>query len=83
MTKTEKIVDFYTDIFGNEINVYEEIPRYTVGYEGYLFYGDTDGWNEHNIDLWEDAIAIYYAYGDMIYIRDNEYGVTFSHGNWN
>lgn len=82
MINTDKVVGFYTDVFGNEIDEYEQKAKYTVWYEGYLFDGDTDGYNEHDIDNWKDAIAIYHAYGDMIHIRDNEYGVTFDYGDW-
>ena len=83
MISGEKVVGFYNDAFGNEIDVYEQIHKYTVWYEGYLFCGDADGYNEHGYDKWEDAIALYDAYGDMIHITDNEYGVTFEYGEWN
>lgn len=82
MINTDKVVGFYTDVFGNEIDEYEQKAKYTVWYEGYLFEGDTDGYNEHDIDRWEDAIALFHTYGDMIHIRDNEYDVTFSNGDW-
>ena len=72
MISTDKVVGFYTDVFGNEVDEYEQIERYTVYYEGYLFEGDTDGYNEHGYDKFEDAIALYHAYGDMIHIKDNE-----------
>ena len=61
---------------------YEQIKRYTVWYLGYLFDGDTIGYNEHGYDKFEDAIALYHTYGDMIHITDNEYGVTFDYGEW-
>ena len=83
MINTNKVIGSYTDVFGNEINEYEQIERYTVWYEGYLFEGDSDGLNEHGYDKWEDAIALYVAYGDMIRIRDNRYDVTFEYGEWN
>ena len=82
MINTNKVIGSYVDIFGNEINEYEQIERYTVWYEGYLFEGDSDGLNEHGYDKWEDAIALYVAYGDMIRIRDNRYDVTFEYGEW-
>ena len=56
--------------------------RYTVMYEGYLFVGDTDGLNTHDYDRWDDVQSLIYAYGDIIEVRDNEYGVTWSHGEW-
>lgn len=83
MINTNKVIGSYIDVFGNEINVYEQIERYTVWYEGHLFEGDSDGLNEHGYDKWEDAIALYVAYGDMIRIRDNRYDVTFEYGEWN
>lgn len=82
MINTNKVIGFYTDVFGNEIDEYEQKAKYTVWYEGYLFDGDSDGINEHDIDKWEDAIALYYAYGNMIHIKDNEYGVSFDYGEW-
>ena len=83
MINTNKVIGSYIDVFGNEINEYEQIERYTVWYEGHLFEGDSDGLNEHGYDKWEDAIALYVAYGDMIRIRDNRYDVTFEYGEWN
>lgn len=59
------------------------MKRYTVWYEDHLFEGDTDGYNEHSYDRFEDAIALYNAYGDMIHIRDNHYLVNFEYGEWN
>lgn len=53
MVDTEKVVGFYTDVFGNEIDEYEQIENFTVFYEGYLFYGDAEGYNEHNYEKWE------------------------------
>ena len=82
MVNTDKVIGFYTDVFGNEVDEYEQIERYTVWYEGYLFDGDTDGYNEHGYDKFEDAITLYDAYGDMIHIKDNEYGVSFDYGEW-
>lgn len=83
MINTDKVIGFYTDVFGNEIDEYEQKARYTVCYEGYLFEGDTDGLNEHDYDRFEDAIALYDAYGDMIHIKDNLYDVSFDYGECN
>ena len=84
MVSTGKVIGFYTDIFGDEIYEYEQIEQYTVCYKGHLFEGDTDGYNFHNYDRWEDAIELYYAYPDLhISIKDNEYDVTFEDGEWN
>ena len=83
MINTSKVIGFYTDVFGNEIDEYEQKAKYTVWYEGYLFEGDSDGINEYDTDSWEKAIALYYAYGNMIHIKDNEYGVSFDNGEWN
>ena len=82
MVDTEKVIGFYTDVFGNEIDEYEQIKNFTVFYEGCLFDSDNDGWNEHGYDHFEDAIALYHAYGDMIHIRDNRYEITFEYGEW-
>ena len=83
MINTEKVIGFYTDAWGNEIDVYEQTERYTVWYEGQLFEGDKAGYNEHGFDRWEEAIALYHTYGDIIHIRDNEYGCSFDNGEWN
>ena len=84
MVNTERVIGFYTDCFGNEIDEYEQIERYTVVYKGHLFDGDTDGWNTFNTDNWDEAIGMYHAYANYteMYIKDNEYGVTFD-GDWN
>lgn len=82
MIDTEKVVGFYTDVFGNEIDEYEQIERYSIRYEGHLFEGDSNGFNERGIDKWEDAIAIYHAYPDIVSIHDNKYGCTFANGEW-
>ena len=37
MVNTDKVVGFYTDVFGNEIDEYEQIERYTVYYKGHIF----------------------------------------------
>lgn len=34
-------------------------------------------------NVFEDAIALYHAYGDIIHIKDNEYDVSFDYGDWN
>ena len=83
MIETEKIINTYIDSYDNEIDEYKQIKRYTVWYEGYLFDGDTEGYNKHNYDKFEDAIALYIQYGDMIHIKDNEYDVVYEYGNWN
>lgn len=85
MINTEKVIGFYTDCFGNEIDEYEEIERYTLCYKGYIFEGDGDGWNSHNYDRWEDVKSVYDFYRDEsngMYIEDNQYGVTFKDGDW-
>ena len=83
MINTDKVIGFYTDVFGNEIDEYEQIERYTVSYYGYIFEGDNAGYNEHRYDNFDDAIALYNIYGDMIQIKDNEYNVVFNAGEWN
>lgn len=82
MIDTNKIIGFYTDVFGNEIDIYEQTEKYSICYTGIIFYGDSDGYNEHGYDRWEDVISIYYAYPNIT-IRDNEYGTTFHDGEWN
>lgn len=77
------VVGYYTDMWGNEIDEYEQICKYTVWYEGYLFDGDKEnGYNEHDYDRWDDVKGLINAYGDMIHVRDNEYGLSFDYGEW-
>ena len=56
--------------------------RYTIIYEGYLFYGDSDGLNFHDCDRWDEVNSLMNAYGDFITVKDNEYGVTWANGEW-
>ncbi len=84
MVNTNNITGFYTDAFGNEVDEYEQIEKYTVWYKGCLFDGDTAGYNKFNTDNWNDAIGFYNAYGigTEVFIKDNEYDVTFADGDW-
>lgn len=82
MVNTECVTGFYTDVFGNEVDEYEQIERYSVCYNGPIFHGDGDGYNEFGTDRLEDAMAIYHAYPDRVSIRDNEYGLRFADGEW-
>lgn len=82
MVNTERVVDFYTDCFGNEIDVYEQIENFTVFYEGKIFVDDSDGYNEHGHDSFADAMWFYEVYGDMIHIRDNRCGGIYEYGEW-
>ena len=84
MISTDRVIGFYTDVFGREIDEYEQIERYTVCYKGHIFDGDTDGYNTFKTDSWDDAIRFYNTYGNNteVYIKDNEYDVTFSDGDW-
>lgn len=85
MVNTEKVIGFYTDVFGNEIDEYEQIERYTVWYKDCIFEGDKDGWNSAGFDNWKDAYSFYQSFGVPFngYIQDNEYGCTFANGEWN
>lgn len=57
--------------------------RYTVIYEGYLFVGDKmNGFNRHDYDRWEDVQWLMAAYGDIITVDDNEYGISWTKGEW-
>ena len=56
--------------------------RYTVSYEGHIFEGDSDGYNSHGYDRWDDAQSLIYAYGDVIRVDDNYYGCTWEKGEW-
>ena len=58
------------------------MSRYTVSYEGYLFFGDNDGLNFHDYDRWDEVQSLMNAYGDIITVHDNEYGVTWKDGEW-
>ena len=81
MVNTDKVIGFYTDVFGNEIDEYEQIEKYTVCYEGYYFVGDSDGWNSVNYDDFDKAMELY-RHIPGAYIKDNEYGVIFENDEW-
>lgn len=56
--------------------------RYAVGYDGYLFYGDSDGFNRHEVDNFAEAMDIYNAYPEIVTVYDNYYDVSFANGEW-
>lgn len=60
--------------------------EYKVTYKGYLFYGDTDGWNTHIIHgSWDEIAGLINAYGnydDLELSVTNEYGATWYKGEW-
>jgi hypothetical protein len=56
--------------------------RYTVIYEGVLFYGDSDGLNFHDYDRWDEVSSLMNAHDDFITVKDNEYCVTWANGEW-
>lgn len=60
----------------------EEPSRYTVVYDGYLFEGDKETNNRHDTDDWDWVCSLIDAYGDVIVVEDNYYGVTFAKGEW-
>lgn len=79
----DHVVGFYTDMWGNEIDEYEQVYKYTVWYKGYIFVDDKeDDFNEHGYDRWDDVQELIDAYGDMIHVIDNEYCVSFDNGEW-
>lgn len=87
MVSTEKVVGFYVDVFGNEVDEYEQVHKYSVWYNACIFEGDKEkGWNSADFDRWEDAYSFYESFGSIHfngYIQDNEYGCTFANGEWN
>jgi hypothetical protein len=82
MIQTNKVIGFYTDVFGVEHDEYELVERYTVRYKGFYFEGDkTQGWNSVNCDSFEEAMEIYnHIPGSSI--KDNEYDVILENGEW-
>ena len=65
----------------------EEVPmRYTVSYEGFLFYGDSEGINSCDYDRWEDVQSLIDFYGTVeglnFEVKDNWYDVIWSNGEW-
>ena len=56
--------------------------KYTVMYDGCIFFGDSDGLNMHDYDDFEEVNELIDHYGDMIIVKDNEYGVTWMNGAW-
>lgn len=61
---------------------WELVPRFTVAYDGYLFDGDADGLNVHELDSWDEVRGIIDAYGDTVEVTDRELEITWSHGAW-
>lgn len=60
--------------------------KYTISYNGYLFYGDNDGLNFHDYENWNDVQFIINAYGYEpsleLEVKDNEYQVVWKNGEW-
>ena len=60
--------------------------RYSVFYKGCLFYGDRNELNTFETDSWKevaDFLNAYDKYKELdIYVKDNEYQVTFYKGEW-
>ena len=58
---------------------YEPEFKYTITYEGALFEGDSDGYNEHYTDSWNECVSLLNAYGDDVRIRiyDNKYNAVY------
>ena len=77
---------YYDEWLGQDVEV-EECERYTVGYNGCYYSDDSDGWNSHDYNCWEDAIAEYNALRSVVvpdvYLKDNEYCVTLQDDEWN
>lgn len=77
--------------FSDEDRAFGELPpceiedepmKYTVRYEGVLFHGDSDGWNHYETNSHDEAFTIANNYPDVVYVDDNEYGVTYHNGEW-
>lgn len=74
---TDRVVDSYVDVFGNEIDVYEEVCRYVVGWE------ECGEWVKHECKNERDAWDLYYAHeNDRARLYDNQYGISFYDGEW-
>lgn len=76
----DKVVGFYVDAFGNEVDEYEMLYKYTVCYKGRVFEGDRDGWNEYNTDGLGEAMSLcrmLHNDGYKVYITDNEYDAYY------
>ena len=57
--------------------------RYTLMYDGVLFYGDKEKNNAHGYNNWEAVEEIMSAYPDVnFYVVDNYYDVRFSDNAW-
>jgi len=87
MINSDKVIGYYTDVFGNEIDLYEQKSKYTLWYNAKLHEEDKeDGFNSIDYDRWEDAIENYnymVAQGvPDVSLADNEYGVTLKDGEW-
>ena len=76
MFELGQIVDTFYNVEGIEES------RYTMRYDGHLFYGDSDGFNIHNIEA-DQVQEMISAYGEHdIEIVDNDYNVIWRNGSW-
>ena len=81
MIDTKKWFGLDPDIITD--SVHKRVAHYTVFYEGRLMEGDTENYNEHECETWEEAFALYDAHRDTVHIKDNINGITLERGNWN
>lgn len=75
------------DEYYDEMNEYfDSMPlKYSVVYSGAYYCGDSDSYNCFDTDSFDKAMEVYRdvcQYDEEACIKDNYYGVTFSHGEW-
>lgn len=74
---TDRVIDSYVDVFGNNIDVYEEKCRYCVGWE------DCGEWVEYECEDEKSAWDLYYVHeGENARLYDNQYDITYYKGEW-
>lgn len=56
-------------------------PTYTIIYEGYLFDGDTEGFNKHDYNSWDEVKSILENYPSVT-VRNNVWGIYLVNGEW-
>lgn len=56
-------------------------PAYTIIYEGYLFDGDTEGFNKHDYNNWDEVKSILED-NPSITVRNNVWGIYLVNGEW-
>ena len=59
--------------------------RFEISYNGYAFYGDSDGENVHYVGTWEDVAPFFFLEevdGADLMIVDRNFNTCYYRGGW-